>query len=392
MVEFLCPYRLLIGSGSIHNLRGVIDDLSCTRPLIITDAGVTAAGLVERLLDALAPLGAIPIFADIVGEPDSGVVAAAAAAITENRADLVLAIGGGSVIDAAKVAAVIARCGGVARDYKVPRRVIERGLPVVAIPTTAGTGSEVTRFTVITDVETGEKMLLGGPGFMPTAAVIDAELTMGLPARLTADTGLDALTHAIEAYVSKRANPFSDGLALLAMKAIGANLRICYHHPTDREAREAMMLAATQAGLAFSNASVALVHGMSRPLGALFHVPHGIANAMLLPAVTEFSLRGAPHRYAECAIAVGAASAASTEDEATNALVRWLRKLNDDLSVPALGAFGIDSRAFHGNLGVMADQAMSSGSPMNNPLIPDLADIDALYRQAWADCWAGSKG
>ena len=181
------------------------------------------------------------------------------------------------------------------------------GLPIIAIPTTAGTGSEVTRFTVITDTETDEKMLIAGLGCCPTAAIVDFELTLTMPLRLTADTGIDSLTHAIEAYVSKRANPYTDGMAKNAMGLIAKNIRAACAEPQNRAAREAMMLGATTAGMAFSNASVALVHGMSRPIGAFFHVPHGLSNAMLLPEITAFSAPAALDRYADCARAMGVA-------------------------------------------------------------------------------------
>ena len=197
--------------------------------------------------------------------------------------------------------------GGAMRDYKVPNDVPKIGLPIIAIPTTAGTGSEVTRFTVITDTETDEKMLIAGLACCPTAAIVDYELTLTMPLRLTADTGIDSLTHAIEAYVSKRASPYTDGLAKNAMGLIAKHIRAACADPQNRAAREAMMLGATTAGMAFSNASVALVHGMSRPIGAFFHVPHGLSNAMLLPEITAFSAPAALDRYADCARAMGVA-------------------------------------------------------------------------------------
>src|SRR6202011_326755 len=189
--------------------------------------------------------------------------------------------------------AVLAVHGGPMRKFKAPFQQSEPGLPIIAIPTTAGTGSEATRFTIISDEKSGEKMLCIGVAYLPRAAIVDYELTLSKPMRLTADTGVDSLTHAIEAYVSKLANPFADGFALTAMKAIWQNLPTACFEPQNRPAREAMMLAATQAGIAFSNSSVALVHGMSRPIGAKFHVPHGLSNAMLLPTVTEYSVSAA---------------------------------------------------------------------------------------------------
>ena len=223
------------------------------------------------------------------------------------------------------------------RDYKAPFAADKGALPVIAIPTTAGTGSECTRFTVITDTERDEKMLIAGLGALPLAALVDYELTYSVPPRTTADTGVDSLTHALEAYVSKRANPLSDALALSAMGLIGANIRTAYAEPRNAAAREAMMLGATEAGLAFSNSSVALVHGMSRPIGAHFHVPHGLSNAMLLPAITRFSVSGAEPRYAEAARRIGFAEPTDSDAMAAAKLVTGLETLNRDLSVPDAG-------------------------------------------------------
>jgi alcohol dehydrogenase class IV len=257
-------------------------------------------------------------------------------------------------------------------------------LPVIAIPTTAGTGSECTRFTVITDTERGEKMLISGLAALPLAAIVDFELTYSVPKRTTADTGVDSLTHALEAYVSRRANPVSDALALAAMAQIGRHLRTAYAEPNDAAAREGMMIGATQAGMAFSNSSVALVHGMSRPIGARFHVPHGLSNAMLLPAITRFGLGAAPVRYAAAARQVGFASTQDDDATAGLALCRGLDALNRDLGVPTPQAHGIAWEAWEAAMDTMADQALASGSPANNPRVPDKAEIVALYRQVYA--------
>ena len=240
------------------------------------------------------------MFSETIPEPTDPIVEAGVQRIAPQH-DCLLAFGGGSPIDTAKAMAILAAGGGKMRDYKAPAAADIAALPLIAIPTTAGTGSEATRFTIITDSERDEKMLIAGLGALPLAAIVDYELTFSVPPRITADTGVDSFTHALEAYVSRRANPFSDALAISAMRLIGANLRTAFHEPRNAEAREAMMLGATQAGLAFSNASVALVHGMSRPIGAHFHVPHGLSNAMLLPTVTRFSLNAALPRYAQAA-------------------------------------------------------------------------------------------
>jgi alcohol dehydrogenase class IV len=215
------------------------------------------------------------------------------------------------------------------------------------------------------------------------AALVDFELSLTKPMRLTADTGVDSLTHAIEAYVSRRANAFADSFALSAMQAIWTNLPKACFEPQNRAAREAMMLGATQAGIAFSNSSVALVHGMSRPIGAKFHVPHGMSNAMLLSAVTEFSIPAAVARYAECAKAMGMVPASGSDDEAVGQLVRNLHELTRELKVPTPAEFGIDRRAWEASLPSMVHQALASGSPANNPRVPSEDEIERLYLKIW---------
>jgi len=214
---------------------------------------------------------------------------------------------------------------------------------------------------------------------------VDYELTFTVPKRITADTGVDSLTHALEAYVSSRANPYSDTQALAAMRLIGANLRTAYAEPDNARAREAMMLGAMQAGIAFTNSSVALVHGMSRPIGAAFHVPHGLSNAMLLPAVTRFGLEAAQGRYAEAARRIGFAGSGDADAVAAEKLADGLAQLNHDLDVPTPGGFGIDKAAWNARLEVMAEQALASGSPGNNPRVPTKAEIVALYRVVWSE-------
>jgi len=226
-------------------------------------------------------------------------------------------------------------------------------------------------------------MLCVGRGFMPSVALIDYELTLSLPKRATADTGIDALTHAIEAYVSKKANAYSDTQAIEAMKLIGPNLRKVYHDGNDLKAREKMMLGATLAGIAFSNASVALVHGMSRPIGAIYHVPHGLSNAMLLPAVTEFSIPAATKRYADCAKAMGIALSDDADDVANQKLLNELIAINDELNVPSPSEFGIDKKDFMQNLEIMAEQAIASGSPANNPRVAESKEIVEIYKLLW---------
>ncbi|MDP4022792.1 iron-containing alcohol dehydrogenase [Methylobacterium sp. NEAU 140] len=379
------PRLMRVGAGASRLLPEVLGQLGLSRPFIVTDPYLAGTGQAAGLAERLAAAGiTAEVFSDTVPDPTVASVDAALAALRAGQHDCVVGFGGGSPMDTAKAVAVLAAHGGPMQRYKAPHNQDAPGLPIVAIPTTAGTGSEATRFTIVTDAATDEKMLCIGLAYLPVAALVDYELTLTKPKRLTADTGIDALTHAIEAYVSRRSNLFSDGLALQAMKLIAPNLRRVWTDPGDRAAREAMMLGATQAGIAFSNASVALVHGMSRPIGAHFHVAHGLSNAMLLPAVTAFSTPAATGRYAACARAMGVARDGEDDRAAAAALVRELEALNDDLDVPSPRDYGLDAARWEALIPTMAAQALASGSPGNNPLVPGAAEIEALYRRVWA--------
>ncbi len=382
--SIVLPRTMQIGAGASQKIAEVLGQLGCSRPLIVTDQMMVQLGYVEKIQSRLnqqdIPSG---LFADCLPEPTDDSILAGVAMVQASDFDAIIALGGGSPIDSAKAISILGRFGGEMKDYRFPRDVCESGLPVIAIPTTAGTGSEATRFTIITDAASDEKMLCVGLGFMPVAALIDFELTLSLPARVTADTGIDALTHAMEAYVSRKANLYSDSQALQSMALIAPNLRKVYQEPGNREAREQMMLGATLAGVAFSNASVALVHGMSRPIGAHFHVPHGLSNAMLLPDVTAYSIEAASDRYATCARTMGVASISDTDTEANQKLLTELRAINTELQVPTLRAFGVDKSQFFDLLELMAQQALASGSPGNNPKIPDVSDMVKIYKQLW---------
>jgi len=385
MVAIVTTPRLMaVGGGALAELPAILQRLGLANPLLVSDPFLAGSGHLERATGQLERAG-IPwaVFSETVADPTTAVVETGTRRLTEGGFDSLVAIGGGSSIDTAKAMSILAANGGQMRDYKVPAEIPKVGPPLVAIPTTAGTGSEVTRFTVITDTETDEKMLIAGLACCPLAAIVDYELTLSMPLRLTADTGLDSLTHAIEAYVSRRANPFTDGLAKSAMGLIARHIRTACAEPENLAAREAMMLGATTAGMAFSNSSVCLVHGMSRPIGAFFHVPHGLSNAMLLPEITAFSAPAALERYADCARAMGVAEENEGSQAAVARLVDELRALNDDLKVPTPRAWGIDAERFQELLPVMAGQALGSGSPANNPRIPTSGEIIELYRRVY---------
>ena len=383
-LNIVSPRTILVGGGTVLRVAEVLASHGLARPLVVTDPWMVSSGTVERALVPLRAAGLAPaVFSDTVPDPTDTVIEAGVAVFAEGRYDCIIGFGGGSPMDTAKAIAILAAVGGHIRSQKAPHAADRAACPVICIPTTAGTGSEATRFTVITDTANDEKMLIAGLGALPLAAIVDYELTLTVPPRTTADTAIDSFSHALEAYVSKRANPVSDMYGERAMRLIGPNLRTVYTQPGDLAAREAMMLGATLAGLAFSNASVALVHGMSRPIGAHFHVPHGLSNAMLLPAVTRFGLSAALPRYAQAARCMGVALDSDADQVAGAKLIEELEALNAELDVPRPGAWGIDADRWNALLPVMAAQALASGSPANNPAVPTAEEIIALYQDVY---------
>jgi alcohol dehydrogenase len=378
------PRYSRIGPGAINELAAIITNLGLHRPLLVTDSYLTGTGAADRVLSLLREAGlTAALFDGTVPDPTTDSLEQGVEAVRAHDADCVIGFGGGSPMDSAKALAVLASQGGPMRKFKAPNNYTGPALPIIAIPTTAGSGSEATQFTVISDSENDEKMLCPGVSFLPIAAIIDYELTVSMPPRLTADTGVDALAHAVEAYVSRKANPVSDAMSLSAIRLIAANLRRVYRDGSDHAAREAMMAAATQAGMAFSNSSVTLVHGMSRPIGAHFHVAHGLSNAMLFPAVTEYSVLGAKERYADCARAYGVADRSTSDDVAAQSMVEALRELCIDLEVPTPRSYGIDETTWTELTPIMAEQAVASGSPANNPIVPSLDDIEKIYAKVY---------
>ncbi len=387
IASYVSPRAIRIGAGAVNQVAAVLAQFGLCRPLVVTDPWMVSSGTVEKALAPMRAAGLTPaVFSATVPDPTDVVIEAGVKVLLAGDYDCLVGFGGGSPMDTAKAMAILAAApaGAKMRQFKVPAAADAGLVPVICIPTTAGTGSEATRFTVITDTETDEKMLIAGLGALPLAALVDYELTFSLPPRITADTGIDSFTHALEAFVSARANAQSDTWALSAMRLIGPNLRTAYHQPGNAAAREAMMLGATQAGLAFSNSSVALVHGMSRPIGAHFHVAHGLSNAMLLPAVTEYGLEAALDRYAEAGRALGVAQRGDSDAAAAEKLLGELRAWNDEMKVPTPKGYGIELAKWEGLLDLMAEQALASGSPANNPKVPDAAAIVSLYRRVYA--------
>lgn len=371
--ELHLPQDVIVRGGASHEVGDAAAGLGLERVLIVTDPFFAEQGLAAAVAERLTAAGIVTeTFAGVQPDPTTANVEAGLEALHAHGADGVVALGGGSSLDTGKAVAVMAANDGAVADFVGYHQIPRPGLPLIAIPTTAGTGSEVTRVTVITDAESDRKLMILDDHLLPRVALADFELTRSCPPDLTAHVGVDSLTHAIEAYVSAKANPITDALALRAAELLQGHLRRAYHDGEDAEAREAMMLGATLAGAAFSNASVALVHGMSRPIGAHFHIPHGLSNAVLLPTVTRFSLEGARPRYAELARAMGLG------DDA-DALVDELDALNAELGVPSLSGLGIEREHFDRVKADMAQAALDSGSPGFNPREAIAEEIVGLY-------------
>lgn len=376
------PRVIRIGGGVAQEVSEVLKQLGLSRPLIVTDENLEMLGHVQTVTNALDSAH-IPwtAFNKVVEDPTDTCVDAGLEAFRAGNFDCIIGLGGGSPMDTAKAISFMSVNPGHVRDYKAPCQIDLCGPPVILIPTTGGTGSELTRWCVITDTEHTEKYNLSGLACVATAALIDWTFTVTKPWRITADTAVDSLTHAIEAYVSRKAFPYADAFALAAMPAIAKHVRMACKDPENATARASLMLAASQAGMAFSNASVALVHGMSRPIGAHFHVAHGLSNAMLLPEITKFSISAAENRYAKCARVMDWADDRDSDAVANEKLVENLMVLNADLKVPTLSSLGHIKAP--GIFEVMASQALASGSPQNNPRVPTKEEIVQLYQNTW---------
>jgi alcohol dehydrogenase class IV len=386
-VRICVPRYMQIGKGSLSQLPEILNIIGSVKsPLIVTDKQMVKFGYVKKLQEILLKAGfKSSVFDDTIPDPTDTVVLKGIDILKKNKNDAVIGFGGGSPIDTAKAIAVLSQYSKNIQDYKPPSTFDKKGLPIIAIPTTAGTGSEVTHHSVIIDTKSNnfEKISCRGEGFVPIVSIVDYELTLSKPRRLTIDSAIDTLTHGIEAYVSKKATMFSDRMALDTIRLVQENIYAVDKDPKDLKAREGLMLAATLGGLAFSNASICLVHGMSRPLGSNFKVPHGLSNAMLLPTITEFSIDHAKSRYADCSRAGNFALPDDEDDIACEKLIKGLYKINNDFDVPSMKTFGIDEKNFEEELENMATDAEVSGAPNLNPRVPTVNEMVDLYGKAW---------
>lgn len=358
------PTRVEFGRGAAKKAGEEVKRAGGARALVISDGGVSEAGLLDRVTksldDAFVPW---KLFLDVEPNPKDRNVHRAADEAREFGADCLVAVGGGSPIDCAKATAVVAAAGGRVRDYEGRFKSAVPPLPVIAVPTTAGTASEVTFGAVITDTAARFKFTVKSPLIAPRAALADPEMTATMPKNLTAFTGMDALTHAIEAYSCRVSTPFSDAPAIVAMELIGKYLRRAWEDGSDMEAREGMLMGSLLAGVAFSHSDVASVHCLAEALGAMYDAPHGACNAIALPAVMEFSMDAAVDRYARVASCLGLKF--SSSEEGASAAVEEVKQLARDLGLPTLSAFGVRAEDF----AEIGEKSEKNGSNPSNPKI-----------------------
>lgn len=383
--KFLTPRQVIFGSGASRDIGPFINETDAKKYLIVTGKVVRAAGLISTIEKTLSENNkSFVIYDGIEGEPIIENVQAGLKVFNENYCEEIIALGGGSPLDTAKLISIMVTNDGTITDYRGVDKIQNKGVRVIALPTTAGTGSEVTRYAAVIDKKTSEKMLLTSPYLIADTAIVDPALTVSCPGLLSAATGIDALTHAIEAYVSAKANPVSDIFAIKAIELISVSLRDVFYNGKNLKARENVMLGSMYAGIAFSNASVALVHGMSRPIGGFFGIGHGLSNAALLGNVMEFSCLGNTPRYKEIAMAMGKKiNGHMTDEQAAWLSVEAVRELIADLKIPSLKEMGVDKKKLSELAGVMAEAAIASGSPGNNPKSATKEEMMEIYFKSY---------
>lgn len=374
--------RVIIGKDALEQGAPYLKAMG-KKALIVTGKHITKSGMVDKLVNKLQSLDiSSVIFNDVPGETDDLMVEACKEAYKKNQCDMIIGFGGGSPLDTAKATACMSKLSGTPADYA--GKMIEGQFPpLVLIPTTAGTGAEATKFFCVTDTKTQAKLLLKGDDLLPTLALVDYSYTLDCPQNITAATGMDALTHAVEAYTSVKANLVTDMYALDAIKRIFKSLPICFKDGQNISAREDMSFAAYEAGFCINNSSVTLVHGMSRPIGALFHVPHGISNAMLITECLRFALPGAYDKFAKIAYEIGAASYTDDIQTASNKFIDALEKLTKELSIPSLREYGVPYEKFKAAEDKMASDALASGSPSNTVRKVTKEDEIKIYEKLW---------
>lgn len=380
--QFIMPKQIFYGEGALNSASSAIAGCG-KKALIVTDPMMEKLGNVDTVKKVLETAGVdSAVFTGVTGEPTDKMVEAGLAVWKAEGCDFLIAVGGGSPIDTMKAIGAVAKSGASINDFYGKEIRLDMP-PMVAIPTTSGTGSEATQFTIITNTEKDIKMLLKGACLMPDVAIDDPLFTRTAPPSVTAATGLDALCHAAEAYTSRKAQPMTDTLAVSAVKRIFKYLPECYTNGENMSARAQMSLAALEAGIAFNNASVTVIHGMSRPIGALFHVAHGTSNAMLLPTCFAYVYEAAADRFADLGRAIGVAEDGEDDLTAAKKFVDACTKLCGFCKIPTPEQYGIDREVFMNAIPKMTEDALASGSPNNTIMELKAPDITKMYQALW---------
>lgn len=382
MSHFVIPNHTVVGTNVLGEAAPLLKKMG-NKAFIVTGRHVAVSNMMKQLTALLDENGiGCVIFEGITGEPTDTMIENGVEMLKSSGCDFIIGIGGGSPLDSAKAIAAMAVNEGSIADYN-GKEITGEILPLAAIPTTAGTGSEATKFTVITDSEKGIKMLLKGDVLVPKLAIVDSSFTVGAPKSVTSATGLDALTHAVEAYTSRKAFSMTDTLAVSAVKRIMKYLPIAYKEPDNSLAREQMSIAALEAGICINNSSVTIVHGMSRPIGALFHVPHGMSNAMLLKECLSFAVSGAYEKFANLGRETGVASDSDSDETAAEKFIDSLQNICDVCEIPTLEQYGIDRDEYYSKISKMATDAVASGSPANTVKEVTVDDCIEIYKKLY---------
>ena len=382
MSHFVIPNHTVVGTNVLGEAAPLLKKMG-NKAFIVTGRHVAVSNMMKQLTALLDENGIdCVIFDGITGEPTDTMIEKGVEMLKSSGCDFIIGIGGGSPLDSAKAIAAMAVNEGSIADYN-GKEIMGEILPLAAIPTTAGTGSEATKFTVITDSEKGIKMLLKGDVLVPKLAIVDSSFTVGAPKSVTSATGLDALTHAVEAYTSRKAFSMTDTLAVSAVKRIMKYLPIAYREPDNSLAREQMSIAALEAGICINNSSVTIVHGMSRPIGALFHVPHGMSNAMLLKECLSFAVSGAYEKFANLGRETGVASDSDSDETAAEKFIDSLQNICDVCEIPTLEQYGIDRDEYYPKISKMATDAVASGSPANTVKEVTVDDCIEIYKKLY---------
>lgn len=382
MSHFVIPNHTVVGTNVLGEAAPLLKKMG-NKAFIVTGRHVAVSDMMKQLTALLDENGIdCVIFDGITGEPTDTMIENGVETLKSSGCDFIIGIGGGSPLDSAKAIAAMAVNEGSIADYN-GKEITGEILPLATIPTTAGTGSEATKFTVITDSEKGIKMLLKGDVLVPKLAIVDSSFTVGAPKSVTSATGLDALTHAVEAYTSRKAFSMTDTLAVSAVKRIMKYLPIAYKEPDNSLAREQMSIAALEAGICINNSSVTIVHGMSRPIGALFHVPHGMSNAMLLKECLSFAVSGAYEKFANLGRETGVASDSDSDETAAEKFIDSLQNICDVCEIPTLEQYGIDRDEYYSKISKMATDAVASGSPANTVKEVTVDDCIEIYKKLY---------